>query len=369
MRVLTWTEFYWPSLGGGELFTMNLLRGLRPRGFEFEVVSGRLSDAVRALDDVEGVAVHRFPFRQALQRRDVAGLAQIRASVLALVRSFEPELLHMTWMGPCGVIYQGLQATRPLPTLITLGQHLRGDLSAESLRGRVLRGAAWVAACAGWMRQSLLAAIPELRERSSVVYHAVPPSAAAPAAPAAGPRLLCLGRLVPSKGFDVALRAFRTLAAGHPAARLVVAGDGPERRALERLAVAMNIGRRVEFLGRVAPDRTAALIAASTLVLMPSHEETFGLVALETAQQGRPIVASRVEGLAEVVADGETGVLVPPGDAVALAAAASALLDDPARRAGMGARARQRVAEHFGWERHLDAYETLYRRLGRRGAR
>jgi len=272
----------------------------------------------------------------------------------------------MTWIGPCGIVYRQLQSTYPVPTLITLGQHLHGDVSSDTLRGRILREAGWVAACAGWLRESLLACIPELGARSSVVYHSVPPPASDAGAPAAAARLLCLGRLVPSKGFDVALHAFRAIAARHPAARLVVAGDGTERRSLEELAVHLNVAERVEFVGRVRPNETGALIAASTLILMPSREETFGLVALETAQQGRPIVASRVEGLAEIVADGDTGVLVPPGDATALGAAACALLDDRERCARMGRRARQRVAERFSWERHLDSYEALYRRLGRR---
>lgn len=365
MRVVVWTEFYWPSIGGGELFTMHLMRGMRARGVEVTLVTGRLGDALPAVDEIDGVPVYRFPFRPALERRDLAALAGIGDEILALLRSLQPDLVHMTWMGPCGVVFRQLQAEYPLPTLITLGQHLQGDVSVRSLRGRLLRSAAWVAACAQWMRASLLAQIPELSARSSVVYHAVPPLPPT-ATVADATRLLCLGRLVPAKGFDLALRAFGLIAARHPRVRLVIAGDGPERRSLEELAVARGIADRVELLGRVRPEETGALIAASAVVLMPSLEETFGLVALETAQQGRPIVASRVEGLAEVVVDGETGLLVPPGDVEALAGAVAALLADPDRGERLGANARAREAEHFSWERHLDAYEALYHRVARR---
>ncbi len=363
MRVLAWTEFYWPSVGGGELFTMNLLRGLRRRGFEFMVITGHLGDALPAEEEVDGVPVHRFAFRPALESRDFGALRQIRDELLDRVHGFAPDLVHMTWMGPCGIFYHQLQDRHSLPTLLTLGQHLRGDLSPDSLRGRTLRRATWVAACAAWMRRSLLAQVPELGPRSSVVYHAVPPAPASDLA-AAEPQLLCLGRLVSSKGFDLALRAFAVVAGQYPRARMVVAGDGPERGRLEAVAADLGVGQRVRFLGRVSPADSGALIAQSTLVLMPSHEETFGLVALEAAQQGRPIVASDVEGLAEVVADGETGLLVAPGDAAALARAISELLADPDRRLRMGRQAQARVAERFSWDRHLDTYEALYRRLG-----
>lgn len=367
MRALLWSEFYWPSVGGGELFTMHLVNGMRARGVEVALVTGRLGDTLPAIDNVDGIAVYRFPFRGAFARRDPAALTAITDGVLALVRSWRPDLVHMTWMGPCGVVFRQLQARYPLPTLITLGQHLSGDVSATSLRGRLLRDAAWVAACAQWMRASLLTHVPELSARSSVVYHSVPPQRST--APADDTRLLCLGRLVPAKGFDVALRSFARVATRWPRLRLTIAGDGPERSSLAALAAALGVTDRVDFLGRVSPRDTAALIAASTLVLMPSLEETFGLVALETAQQGRPIVASRIEGLAEIVVDGHSGCLVPPGDAAALADTVVELLADPARRAAMGAAARARAVHDFSWESHLDAYESLYHRIARDRAR
>jgi len=364
MRALVWSEFYWPSVGGGEIFTKNLVHGLRRRGIEFAVVTGRLGEDLDARDEIDGVPVYRFPFRPAFAGRDPAALVAITDDILALVRRWRPDLVHMTWLGPCGVVFRQVRARTALPTLVTLGQHLRGDLSPASLRGRVLREAHWVAACAGWMRDSLLARIPETRERSSVLHHAVPPARSIASPSATGVAgILCLGRLVPVKGFDVALRALALLVDRFPQARLTIAGDGPERASLEALTAELGLSDQVEFLGRVHPDDSGALIAASAVVLMPSREETFGLVALEAAQQGRPIVASGVEGLAEVVADGQTGLLVPPGDAAAVAAAVAELLTDPRRRQRLGEGARARAAEVFSWERHLDAYETLYRRV------
>jgi glycosyltransferase involved in cell wall biosynthesis len=96
---------------------------------------------------------------------------------------------------------------------------------------------------------------------------------------------------------------------------------------------------------------------------MPSIHEGFGLVALEAALAARPVVASRVEGIPEVVIDGETGLLVPPGDPDALAAAIEQLLADPERSRVLGARARDLAIERFGVERCVDGYVEVYERI------
>jgi glycosyltransferase involved in cell wall biosynthesis len=172
-----------------------------------------------------------------------------------------------------------------------------------------------------------------------------------------------VGRLAEEKGFDLAVEAFTGVAAGHPTASLVVAGDGPERPRLMARASALGLGSRVEFPGWIEPERVAEWMSAATLVVCPSRQEAFGLTALEAALMGRPVVATRVGGLCEVVLDGETGVLVEPADSDALAAGISQLLERPDTIRRMGACAAQRARERFSWDRHVDAYEALYTKL------
>jgi glycogen(starch) synthase len=144
-----------------------------------------------------------------------------------------------------------------------------------------------------------------------------------------------------------------------PEARLTLAGDGPERPALERLASELGVADAVDFPGWVHPDRVAPLMAASTLVLIPSRWEALPLVALEAQAAGRPVVASRVGGLPEALADGETGCLVPPDSPSHLADAVTALLETRATLVRMGAAARERAARVFGLARCVDAFEAL----------
>jgi len=177
------------------------------------------------------------------------------------------------------------------------------------------------------------------------------------------PRLLCLGRLAPEKGFDLALEAFGMIVHLFPRARLLIAGDGAARDELEHRAAKQGISHAVEFIGWVAPKRVTALINDATIVVMPSREDSLPLVALEAARMARPVVGTRVGGLPEIVVHQETGLLVEKEDSKDLARAISFLLGHPEAAFSMGQAAQRRVERVFSWEKHVDAYDALYRRL------
>ena len=207
--------------------------------------------------------------------------------------------------------------------------------------------------------------VPEIAGCSSVIWNSVPMPALAGDSRAADPRrLLYAGRLVRQKGVDILLAAFAELKHRYPNLTLDIVGDGPERSALEA-EVARLAMTSVVFHGIVSRDQVYMHINKAALVIVPSRFEPFGLVALEAAQMARPVVSSDVDGLAEVVERGETGLLVPPDDAQALAIAIASLLDAPERAVTMGKVAQRRAVACFGWEHFLDGYDELFRRLAR----
>jgi glycosyltransferase involved in cell wall biosynthesis len=148
-----------------------------------------------------------------------------------------------------------------------------------------------------------------------------------------------------------------------PRARLIVAGDGPARSDLEQQARDLHISRAVEFVGWIAPDQVPSLINDSTMLLMPSRDDSLPLVALEAAWMARPVVAARVGGLPEVVVDQQTGLLFESEDIGGLANAVSFLLENPEAAKKMGQAARDRVQTVFSWEKHVNAYDALYQKL------
>jgi len=147
----------------------------------------------------------------------------------------------------------------------------------------------------------------------------------------------------------------------YPDLHLLLAGAGPERPRLEQFVASIHLRSRVHFTG-IAPD-LAELLARAEVVWVPSRADAGLNTALEAMAAGRPVVASRLPGLAEVVADGETGMLVAPGDKVALARQTRLLLDDAARRRRLGEAGRQRARSHFAVEALVRRYSDLYQEL------
>ena len=173
------------------------------------------------------------------------------------------------------------------------------------------------------------------------------------------PRLLCVGRLIPIKGHIVLLRAFAAAKRRCPGSTLDVAGRGPLEPALRALARELGVADSVRFLGYVAPIQGA--IERSAIVVVPSMGEGFGMVALEAMERARPVIAAEIGGLGELVRDGETGLLVAPGEAEPLRAAIVALAGNLGRAAEMGQAGRRRALLEFLEQRCVDRTEILYR--------
>jgi glycosyltransferase involved in cell wall biosynthesis len=172
-----------------------------------------------------------------------------------------------------------------------------------------------------------------------------------------------VARLSPEKGLDVLLRAVRLMVDEGTDVRVVLAGDGPCRSELERLAGELRLDEQVEFAGEVAHDDVPAMLERFDIFAIPSTWEGFGVAALEASAMGLPVVGSRIHGLPDVVVEGETGLLVAPSDARALATALRTLVDDREMRARMGAAGRAFVAREYRWQDNARLMETLYEEM------
>jgi glycosyltransferase involved in cell wall biosynthesis len=236
-----------------------------------------------------------------------------------------------------------------------------------------------VTACSDPVRDWAVGRIGLPEERVLTLRNAIAPlapvgaeeRAAARAGLRLGPDDLAVGTLgrlhEPKKGLAVFLDAATRIAAAEPRARFVIAGDGPARRALEARAGAAGLAGRVRFAGERRDINR--LLAAYDLFVQPSLWEGFGLTVIEAMAMERPVVATAVGGLPAIVRDGAGGLLVPPGDAGALAAAVIGLIGDPERRALLGRAGRARALSEFDIDRLVAETAGLYRDLLERGAR
>jgi glycosyltransferase involved in cell wall biosynthesis len=197
-------------------------------------------------------------------------------------------------------------------------------------------------------------------EPVQVVWNGVPPKPPRPPL-APPPTVMFAGRLVREKGVDVLLRAYAKVARQIPEARLFIFGDGPERGRLEELVAALDLTGNVTMHGFRPHDELAQAYDRAWALAVPSlWEEPFGVVATEAMMVGTAVVASRSGGLAEIVRDGQTGYLVPPGNADALAAALLRLLQDRALAERMGRASRDLALGEFSESRMVDRFVQLY---------
>lgn len=170
--------------------------------------------------------------------------------------------------------------------------------------------------------------------------------------------IACVARLEAEKGHDILLRAFDAVQRRFPHAKLLIVGDGSLRTVLEAQTQALGIGGAVVFLG--ARDDIPALLATCDVFVLPSLKEGVPLSILEAMAAGKAVVASAVGSIPHIVSQGETGVLVSPGDAQALEHALASLVADSIARIDLGRRGQKVVSEHYHFQRTVNAYRTVY---------
>jgi glycosyltransferase involved in cell wall biosynthesis len=279
-----------------------------------------------------------------------------------------PDLAFIFSSGYGEFFHHVTQGGQPMPLVVGLHDCFgERSFKPEATVGRNLRTADWVTACSAAVLRTALHYLPALTAISSVIHNALPdPDGAIDTVAPTRFHLAFAGRLVRQKGVDILLAAMALLAGRFPSLRLSIAGEGDERPALEAEAARLGLAGRIDFVGRLAHDAIYPFLARADLVVVPSRIEPFGLVALEAAQVGRAVVASAVDGLPEVIAHGESGLLVAPEDPPALADAIAVLLDDPARARPLGAAARQRAAVLFAWDNYVGAHERLFETISGR---
>jgi len=355
------------GFSGGEVQVFLLLEGLRERGHHGVLVCPSHS---RSADEARrrGFQTVALPMRSGASPRSLFDLTRE-------LRRIGPDLVHLhsgraSWWGGLAAWRLGLPAlaTRRMDRAVRRGWHTRW-LYAHALR-------AVVAISDGVAERLLAGGVPERAIR--VVPSAVEPGRLLPqrsreavrqrlgVAPDT-PCLLAAAALVRRKGLDVLLEALAELTAADASPTLWIAGEGPQRRALEQQARALGIGGRVRLLGQ--RDDVPELLAACDVFVLPSRQEGLGVAALEAMALGRPVVASRVGGLGGAVVHEHTGLLVPPEDARALRDALARLLRDAELRARLGSAGPRHVAERYAAGSMVDAYERLYEELlGAQGA-
>lgn len=297
-------------------------------------------------------------------------LAAFAAATAREVRRLRPDVVHAHWWLPGGMAAAVALGHRH-PLVVTLhgsDVHLASQRAWRPLCRAVLSRALVVLAASDWLAEEATGLLGLPPGRVGVgrmpVARREPGEGAAtsPGAPPSPLRLVAVGRLVHEKGFDVLLDALGLLVGTGVDARLEIVGEGPLAASLRERAA--HLGERVRWLAPMPRGDLARHMAGAAAVVVPSRREGLGLVALEALAAGCPVVASRVGGLHEIVADGADGALVAPDDPPALAAALRRLPLPPPRGAALARHSPETVASA-----HVSAYHEAIQRHEHAGPR
>ena len=349
------------EIGGAQTYVAGLLPALSD-SFEVTVAAwgpGPLIEACRA-NDIPFVPL-RHVRRPLSPVHDLLGLFEL----IGLMRRLRPQIVHAN-SSKAGVLARlAATATRVPIRIFTVhgwafkaydGLASRVYLAAD----RLMRPLTTMTICVSDTERAAGLAMRTCRaERTTVIRNAVELQAARPEPTAEPPLALSVGRLKAPKDFWTLVQAMALLSSG--GCRLRIAGDGPERAALNEEIGRLGLTGVVELLGD--RDDVVELLRQSHLFVLSSRSEGMPMSVLEAMASGVPVVASAVGGLPELVADEESGLLVEPGDPQALAAAISRLVEDTALRQRFAAAGHARARQLFDPERWRREHVDLYRRL------
>ena len=347
------------GIGGSERHVLELLPALRARGLDARFLG--LDDTSAAPTPFyDALAARDVPFERLPCPRDVD--VRLARGVRRAVRAFTPAVVHthLIHADVYGALARGdttLVSTKHNDDPFRAGRarHLERLLTRRAARVICI-----TEALASFSRTHVGLPAEKLR----VVHYGLdePPGPwgppGGPDLPRDAPVLLAIARLVPQKGVDVAIEALARVRKRHPSTHLVVLGTGPLRSELAALAHRLDVAEGVSFPGRVGD--VSWWLRRAALLVHPARWEGFGLALLEAMLCSRPVVATSVSSIPEIVVPGETGLLVPPDDPTALADALGELLDDPQRAAALGSAGEARARAEFSVARMTDRTIGIY---------
>ena len=371
MKIALFASAFYPHVGGVEELVRQLAKENLRRGCETIVITNRWPRDLPAYEVYEGIPVYRLALRTPIGGAKAvltyaASRWLVERQVRRILRRHRIDLVHVQCVSGNGLYARQAARALGLPLVVTAqgertmdaGRLYERSAFMNRLLRKLLAEANFVTACSGdTLRDLETWRGADFGARGSVIYNGIHAADFAGVVPYQHPRpyIIALGRLVPQKGFDVLLEAFRQVAGEIPH-DLLLAGEGPERAALEALA----LPGRVHLVGRADRPKVVSLLAGADFFVLPSRHEPQGIVNLEAMAAGKAVIATRVGGVPEIVLEDRVGLLVPGGEAAPLAEALRRLARDRELSVRLGTAGREQ-ASAFDWPLIAEQYAALYR--------
>jgi glycogen(starch) synthase len=389
MRILFLSQSYPPRVGGVETAVYMLARELAGLGHQVKVVTNRYPRRLPAWEVHDGTQVERLQFLMPRmdflrnRRLDLwaASLFYFPATSLRLkrlVRAFRPDVVNVHFPDVMNPFVLRLRQNTRFRLVVSFhgDDVLRFAATGRAPGGRseravreVLRAADAVTACSPQLLKAAARLEPDIVSRSRAISNGIDPTRFTDRTPHRHPRpyLLALGRFAPVKGFDMLIDSFSRLDPGHGPIDLILAGEGEDRPALDAQVQRLGLGKRLYFYGKASPAEVVRLLNGCRLVVVPSRAESFGIVPLEALAAAKPVLATRVGGMGEWLAQlrssagavlGQRAITLVEPAVEALAGGLRSCLEVNGVDAGLEALSAA-VLREYSWARIARRYEEV----------
>ncbi len=380
MRILLVASGYPPNIGGLQTTVEQIAIRLQEAGHTVLVVTNRFPRSLPRRENLNGVAVVRmlflFPRLQHLRnaRPDLffGGIVFFPITLVRLfllVRRYKPDVVNIHYLGSPSLFVLALHSMQHCSLVVSIHG---GDVDGETLKNRfnrwvfcaMIRRAAVVTSCSDFLAQQAGLIAPALKTKCVVIRNGVNIElfSTAAAHKQDRPYVFCVGQLETHKGFDLAISAFGQLQHDFPDVELLIGGTGSQATALASESLKLGLGSRVKLLGKLDQARIASLMRGSKAVIIPSHHESLGIVALEARSAMATIIASRVGGLLEAL-DGYPVMWVEPHSVVELRRAIVSLLSGCSTDPPSSAQQSVRRTPVLSWAQTAEMYLKIYKAL------
>lgn len=363
MNLLFWADGFWPRIGGTETQGLQFVEEMQKRGHSCLVLAQRDHPLFKEEEIHQGIRIKRFDFNAIVKHRDLKLTGSIKGFLEWVVKDFKPDVVYLNTLGNGSafafLLFRGLFSCL---TVATIHAPYYEDVFPPLVE-KICFQIDQVCCASKWGLREMERLLPNIKNKLKLISYGLSLPRMAPSPLSfSPPTILLLGRLSSEKGFEVGIEAFALLKKKGVDAHLLIAGEGDERPFLEFLVRKFELRDFVEFTGGIRRDGESvfSVINSATIVVMPSHFEAFGLVALESMRMGRPVIASNVGGLPEIVSDKVNGLLVPPENAELFCSSILHLLENPQETIEMGRRGRAWAMANYLLEENVNEYEKLF---------
>jgi len=383
LRIAIISNSYLPQLGGLEIAVSHIAGSLAKCSHKVTVITPSHSFGYTRETDPRNFEVHRLPFFTP-RLVTVAGKKKLLSSVyrsiifpmaapvsfiklLEILKHARPDVVNLHYVGDIAP-YCLLACRRlNLKCIVSLhgndieGFHVRSAFSRLLTRTTLSRADRVFTNSRDLLDQALVIE-PSIKDKSRVMRNGIDLVEFRNHRPFkhSKPYLLNIANFIQKKGQDILIGAFARLCETVPDIDLLLVGDGPTRTACVELAVCLGVYERIRFMGKLERERIPSIVAGCKVFALSSRKEPFGIVLLEAMAMSRPIVATRVGGIPEIIEHERNGILVDPDDVEQFANAISLLLQRPDWANDMGNRAYQDVTERFDWSVIIQDYIEEY---------